>query len=155
MGGSFEEVKRKTKIIYNQADVNQLGKIIYNQADVNQLGNKCNIDFCTVDDNVDDIIFVVNEELSLYNLSIHGYLNDRRSRLLPFLLWEQRLMHIQKAIVRSQEGKAMELILIKQAAPCIMHMGNRFGEKQITVLISIAAAKYQCAVLMGLWKGSR
>jgi hypothetical protein len=67
-GGSFEEVKRKTKIIYNQADVNQLG-------------NKCNIDFCTVDDNVDDIIFVVNEELSLYNLSIHGYLNDRRSRL--------------------------------------------------------------------------
>jgi hypothetical protein len=67
---SFEEVKRASRIIYNPAEVNQFG-------------NKFNIDFCTSDENADDddIIFfntLINEELSLRRLSVHGNLNDRR-----------------------------------------------------------------------------
>jgi hypothetical protein len=64
---------------------------------------------------------------------------------MPHLLWEHRLTRILESIDRSQEGKYAALILIKQAIICIMHLENRVGEKLITVLLSIGAAKHQRA----------
>jgi hypothetical protein len=43
--------------------------------------------------------------------------------------------------LHEQEGKNVALILIKQVVPCIMHTENHLGEKIITVLVSIGAAK--------------
>jgi hypothetical protein len=45
--------------------------------------------------------------------------------------------------LHEQEGKNVALILIKQVVPCIMHTENHVGEKIITVLVSIGAAKLQ------------
>ncbi len=134
-GRSFEEIRMSSRIIYNPAEINRFG-------------NKFNIDFDTSDENNDDldIIFfssLLNEELSLRRLSIHGNISERRSRLLPHLMMEQRLARIQDAISRTHEGKEAALILIKQAIICIMHMENRVGEKLITVLIALGAARFQ------------
>lgn len=133
-GRSFEEVRMSSKIVYNPTEVNRFG-------------NKYNIDFSTTDENNDDldIIFfnsLVTEELSLRRLSILGNLTERRNRLLPYLMMEQKLAGIQEAISRTNEGKEAALILIKQAIPCIMHKENRGGEKIITVVIHLGAAKF-------------
>jgi len=129
-------------------EVSMPSKIIYNPLEVNRFGNKYNIDFCTSGEDVDDqdLIFfnsLVTEELNLRRLPINGNVTSRRNRLLPYLMLEQKLALIKEAISGTREGKDSALILIKQAIPCIMHMENRVGEKLITILIHIGAAKFQ------------
>ena len=129
-------------------EIRMSSRIVYNPAQVNRFGDKFNIDFCTSDENNSDldIIFfnsLVNEELVLRRLPIHGNLTNRRSRLLPYLMMEQRLALLQEAILRTREGREAALILIKQAIPCIMHKENRAGEKVINVVVALGAEKYQ------------
>jgi hypothetical protein len=56
---------------------------------------------------------------------------------------EQKIDLISQAISRGEEGKEAAMMLISQAIPCIMHLENRVGEKLVTVLLAIAANKYQ------------
>ena len=56
---------------------------------------------------------------------------------------EQQLDLIMQALARGVEGKDAALMLISQAIPCIMHLENRVGEKLITVLLAMAADRFQ------------
>jgi hypothetical protein len=134
-GANFEEVRKATRIIYNPAEINRHG-------------NKYNIDFdpgCEENDDCDIFFFnsLINDELVLRKLPIFGTLVERRSRLLPYLMMEQRLALIEAAVSRTHEGKEAALMLIKQAIPCIMHLENRGGEKVITYVICLGAERYQ------------
>jgi hypothetical protein len=53
------------------------------------------------------------------------------------------MIRIQEVILCTEEGKAVVLILIKQAIPCIMHLDNHRGEKNVTIVIHIGTARYQ------------
>jgi hypothetical protein len=104
-------------------------KVIYNPLEVNRFGNKYNIDFDVHHEEADDldIIFfssLLTEELAIRRLSVSGNIHERRGRLLPYLMMEQRLKGIKESIERTKEGKESALILIKQAIICIMHMEN-------------------------------
>ncbi len=56
---------------------------------------------------------------------------------------EQQLRMISQVVSRGRLGREAALMLIEQAIPCIMHLENRVGEKLITVLLSLGAAKFQ------------
>lgn len=136
-GSSYDEVQRRTKIIYDPCDVTREA-------------NKYNVDFIpngASDDNVLQArMFFSNlltSELSLRKLPVHGTLEERRTRLKDHLKVEQMLKLISQAISRGQEGKEAALMLIEQAIPCIMHLENRVGEKLITILLSLGAEKFQ------------
>ncbi len=129
-------------------DVIGESQIIYNPTEVNRFGNKYNIDFDYSSDKNDerDVFFfntLMNRELRLQQLPHTGNLEERMKRLKKHLMVEQKLKRMKEAISRTEEGKEVALILIKQAIPCIMHLENRGGEKIGTVLVSIGATRFR------------
>jgi len=69
-------------------------------------------------------------------------MDEQREHLKRILMVEQKLDLIMQAISRGDEGKVAALILITQAIPCIMHLENCVGEKNIMVLLGMASNKY-------------
>jgi hypothetical protein len=67
---------------------------------------------------------LLNEELQLQNMPLDGTLGEHRERLKNQLAQEQRILLMQKAIERSEQGKEAALMLIHKAIPCIMHLEN-------------------------------
>jgi hypothetical protein len=135
-GVPFQEIKLKTKIIYDPCDVTRES-------------NLYNIDFiphgATEEERFQVQSFFSNlltSELRMRKLQTHGTLEERRSRLKQFLMVEEKLQMIVQAISRGQEGKEAAMILIMQAIPCIMHLENRVGEKLITVLLAMGAERF-------------
>ena len=59
------------------------------------------------------------------------------------MMVEQQLKLLSKAVARGVIRKDAALMLIEQAIPCVMHLENRVGEKLITVLLAMAAEKFQ------------
>jgi hypothetical protein len=86
---------------------------------------------------------LLTAELRLRHLPLYGSVEERRGRLRNLLVVEQKIEMISQAISRGEEGKEAAMILISQAIPCIMHLENRVGEKLVTVLLAMAANKYQ------------
>jgi hypothetical protein len=107
-GSCFQQIKNKTKIIYNPTEINHFG-------------NMCNIEFDVMsdDDDADIKIFnsVLHGELLLWNLPTYGNLTVCRKRLLQHVKTENRLARIPDAILWTAEGKEAALMLIKQAIP--------------------------------------
>jgi hypothetical protein len=82
-------------------------------------------------------------ELHLHCLPLYGRVEEQQARLRILLIVEQKIDLISQAISRGEEGKEAAMMLISQAIPCIMHLENRVGEKLVTVLLAMAANKYQ------------
>jgi hypothetical protein len=82
-------------------------------------------------------------EFYLGHLPLYGGVDEWRARLRNLLVVEQKIDMISQATSRGEEGKETAMILISQAIPCIMHFENRVGEKIVTVLLAMAANKYQ------------
>jgi hypothetical protein len=134
-GKHYDEIMSRTRIKFNPTN-------IYHFTD------KSNIDFDVESSTCDDMDWIsfntlINEELRLRRMDLHGTLQEKRLRLRGHLLVEQRLASIRAAIKRSRLGKEAALILIKQAIPCIMHLENRVGEKLLSLLLSQGAIRYQ------------
>jgi hypothetical protein len=86
---------------------------------------------------------LVTTELRLRGLHLYGNMEERRIRLEKLLIVEQKIDLISQAVLRGDEGKEAAMLLISQAIPCILHLENRVGEKLVTVLLAMAANKYQ------------
>jgi hypothetical protein len=56
---------------------------------------------------------------------------------------EQKFDVLSQAVSRDEEGKNAAMMLIFQAIPCITHLESRVGEKVVTLLLVMAANKYQ------------
>jgi len=111
-GLSFQEVKNKSKIIYDPCDVSRES-------------NKYSIDFIphggTEEERMESQAFfsrLLATELRMQKLTLSGSLEDQRMRLKQYLMVEQKLNMIVSAISRSEEGKETAMILILQAIPC-------------------------------------
>jgi hypothetical protein len=138
IGATVEDIRQRSRIKYNPNAIDK-------ETDIN------NIEFVlsTEDDTDADMeqVFyfntLLNEELQLRNMPLDGTLGERRERLKNQLAQEERILLMQKAIERSEQGKEAALMLIHQAIPCIMHLENRSGEKILTMLLSVGADHYQ------------
>jgi hypothetical protein len=136
-GAHYEEVKRKSKVIYDPTDESRCH-------------NRNNIDFVPNGDCPSNVAEaqrffsnLLTEELRLRRLPLYGNLEERRSRLKNLLVVEQMIDLIFQALLRGDEGKEAAMMLIAQAIPCILHLENRVGEKLVTILLAMAATKYQ------------
>jgi len=112
--------------------------------------NRFNIDYIPNGDNAANLAEaqcffsnLVTAELRLHRLPLFGGVEERHIRLKRLLIVEQKIDMISQAILRGEEGKEKTMMLISQAIPCIMHRENRVGEKLVTVLLAMAAIKYQ------------
>ncbi len=136
-GRAYEEVRRESKIKYDPCDVARES-------------NCFNIDFIPTGNTDQELRLsrlqfsnLLSAELRLRQLPLYGTAEDRRDRLKSVLKVEQQLDLIMQALARGVEGKDAALMLISQAIPCIMHLENRVGEKLITVLLAMAADRFQ------------
>jgi hypothetical protein len=136
-GRAYEEVRCESKIKYDPCDVARES-------------NCFNIDFIPTGNTDQELRLsrlqfsnLLSAELRLRQLPLYGTAEDRRDRLKSVLKVEQQLDLIMQALARGVEGKDAALMLISQAIPCIMHLENRVGEKLITVLLAMAADRFQ------------
>ncbi len=136
-GTHYTDIRRKTKIVYDPTDTLRTS-------------NPYNVEYRPQGDTAATLAEaqrffsnLVTTELRLRRLHLYGNMEERRIRLEKLLIVEQKIDLISQAVLRGDEGKEAAMLLISQAIPCILHLENRVGEKLVTVLLAMAANKYQ------------
>jgi hypothetical protein len=132
------------------SDVRRNTKIVYDPTDELRFSNPYNIEYRPQGDTAAAVAEaqrffsnLVTTELRLRGLPLYANVEERRKRLEKLLIVEQKIDLIHQAVLRGDEGKEAAMLLISQAIPWILHLENRVGEKLVTVLLAMAANKFQ------------